>query len=141
MKRSEGRDREMLDTPRTARSKEITWGAHDYHFSVEEHPFHQCDTLKLYNHGARAQYTTNDPAMGYVLLLLILANALWTIANPSRTKTCTVRPLGHGRDDTDQVEAAIARCGHFGSTILEAGEYNITRYSMLAMPVDVDDVY
>lgn len=42
-------------------------------------------------------------------------------------KTCTLRPLGEGRDDTDQVEAAIARCGHFGRTVFEAGEYNITR--------------
>ncbi|KAJ3490615.1 hypothetical protein NLI96_g1306 [Meripilus lineatus] len=42
-------------------------------------------------------------------------------------KTCTLRPLGHGRDDTDQVEAAIAKCGHFGHTIFAPGEYNITR--------------
>ncbi|KAI0074347.1 pectin lyase-like protein [Panus rudis PR-1116 ss-1] len=42
-------------------------------------------------------------------------------------KTCTVRPLGHGRDDTDQVEAAIARCGQHGTTVFAPGEYNITR--------------
>lgn len=59
------------------------------------------------------------------------------------TRTCTLRPLGHGRDDSDQVrshgpgqgglmnvgqaEAAIARCGKFGHTVFEPGQYNITR--------------
>ncbi|PFH48926.1 glycoside hydrolase family 28 protein [Amanita thiersii Skay4041] len=30
-------------------------------------------------------------------------------------------------DDTDQVEAAISKCGHFGRTVFEEGVYNITR--------------
>ncbi|KAJ3565247.1 hypothetical protein NP233_g7759 [Leucocoprinus birnbaumii] len=42
-------------------------------------------------------------------------------------KTCTVTPRGHGRDDTDQVEAAIASCGHGGTTVFERGTFNITR--------------
>ncbi|KAI0350795.1 pectin lyase-like protein [Trametes cingulata] len=42
-------------------------------------------------------------------------------------KTCTLRPLGHGRDDTDEVEAAIQKCGHFGTTVFTPGQYNITR--------------
>ncbi|KAH9926356.1 pectin lyase fold/virulence factor [Amylocystis lapponica] len=41
--------------------------------------------------------------------------------------TCRLRPLGEGADDTDQVEAAIARCGHYGTTIFKKGNYNITR--------------
>ncbi|KAM5545507.1 hypothetical protein V8D89_000545 [Ganoderma adspersum] len=48
-------------------------------------------------------------------------------AGSEGNKLCTLRPLGGGRDDTDQVEAAIAKCGHFGTTIFQPGEYNITR--------------
>ncbi|KAJ6488651.1 pectin lyase fold/virulence factor [Mycena vitilis] len=44
-----------------------------------------------------------------------------------QTQTCTISPLGHGRDDTGQVLAAIARCGHGGHTVLQHGVYNITR--------------
>ncbi|OCH90476.1 pectin lyase-like protein [Obba rivulosa] len=40
---------------------------------------------------------------------------------------CNLKPLGHGRDDTPQIEEAIARCGHGGTTVFAAGEYNITR--------------
>ena len=28
---------------------------------------------------------------------------------------------------SDQIETAIAECGHDGTTIFESGEYNITR--------------
>ncbi|KAF9463234.1 pectin lyase fold/virulence factor [Collybia nuda] len=42
-------------------------------------------------------------------------------------KDCTLSPLGIGKDDTTQVEAAIAACGQFGTTTFEAGTYNITR--------------
>ncbi|KAI0656169.1 pectin lyase-like protein [Cubamyces menziesii] len=49
------------------------------------------------------------------------------VAQDRALKTCTLRPLGHGKDDTDQVEAAIARCGHFGTTVFGPGQYNITR--------------
>ncbi|KAH8114523.1 pectin lyase-like protein [Phellopilus nigrolimitatus] len=41
--------------------------------------------------------------------------------------TCTVSPLGLGKDDTDQVLRAIEKCGKNGRTDLQAGTYNITR--------------
>ncbi|KAK7023893.1 pectin lyase fold/virulence factor [Favolaschia claudopus] len=47
--------------------------------------------------------------------------------SPSPTRTCTIAPLGSGRDDTSQVLGAIARCGHGGHTVLRKGIYNITR--------------
>ncbi|KAG6828720.1 hypothetical protein H0H92_006949 [Tricholoma furcatifolium] len=56
----------------------------------------------------------------------LLASALF-FSRAAVAKICTLRPLGDGKDDTDQVENAIAECGHFGSTIFEAGNYNITR--------------
>ncbi|KIY49723.1 pectin lyase-like protein [Fistulina hepatica ATCC 64428] len=40
---------------------------------------------------------------------------------------CVIKPLGYGRDDTNQVEAAIAKCGHYGTTVFQPGSYNITR--------------
>ncbi|KAI0672245.1 pectin lyase-like protein [Trametes maxima] len=45
----------------------------------------------------------------------------------SLAKTCTLKPLGHGKSDVSQIEAAIAACGHYGTTIFAPGEYNITR--------------
>ncbi|KAF9037384.1 pectin lyase-like protein [Hymenopellis radicata] len=45
----------------------------------------------------------------------------------SAAKLCRLSPLGEGLDDTDQVEHAIAKCGHSGSTVFGAGTYNITR--------------
>ncbi|TBU44150.1 pectin lyase fold/virulence factor [Dichomitus squalens] len=63
-------------------------------------------------------------AVAAFLAAAVVATAHASAAFP---KICTLRPLGAGRDDTDQVEAAIARCGHFGTTIFEPGEYNITR--------------
>ncbi|KAI0772935.1 pectin lyase-like protein [Trametes elegans] len=42
-------------------------------------------------------------------------------------KTCILRPLGGGRSDVDQIDAAITACGHYGTTVFEAGVYNITR--------------
>ncbi|KAI0773033.1 pectin lyase-like protein [Trametes elegans] len=41
--------------------------------------------------------------------------------------TCRLSPLGKGQDDTDQVEAAITKCGHGGRTVFASGQYNITR--------------
>lgn len=75
-----------------------------------------------------------------VFALLLLG----AVSGHAAAKTCNVAPLGHGKDDTDQVcpslwdvcgyaecqwqvEAAIARCGHFGTTVFAPGEYNITR--------------
>ncbi|KAF9485615.1 pectin lyase-like protein [Pholiota conissans] len=42
-------------------------------------------------------------------------------------KTCELHPLGLGKDDTDQVQAAISKCGHFGTINFASGSYNITR--------------
>ncbi|GBE83488.1 Putative galacturan 1,4-alpha-galacturonidase [Sparassis crispa] len=40
---------------------------------------------------------------------------------------CSLSPLGAGQDDTDQIEAAIKKCGHGCNTVFAPGEYNITR--------------
>ncbi|KAF9813404.1 hypothetical protein IEO21_05638 [Rhodonia placenta] len=48
-------------------------------------------------------------------------------ATRGATNICDIQPLGDGQDDTDQVEAAIAQCGHYGTTVFAPGEYNITR--------------
>lgn len=63
-------------------------------------------------------------------------------ATRGATNICDIQPLGEGQDDTDQVkptlpfppwltsyqvEAAIAQCGHYGTTVFAPGEYNITR--------------
>ncbi|RDB28139.1 putative galacturan 1,4-alpha-galacturonidase A [Hypsizygus marmoreus] len=58
----------------------------------------------------------------------------------SVSKTCSVSPLGAGKDDTDQVERAIATCGHFGATVFESGTYNITRkmtWDLVSSKVDL----
>ncbi|EKM78503.1 hypothetical protein AGABI1DRAFT_121554 [Agaricus bisporus var. burnettii JB137-S8] len=44
--------------------------------------------------------------------------------------TCRLSPLGEGRDDTDQIEKAIAKCGQYGTTVFEEGSFNITRKMM-----------
>ncbi|TBU25701.1 pectin lyase-like protein [Dichomitus squalens] len=56
------------------------------------------------------------------VLLIIALGASRTIG-----RTCTIKPLGYSQSDVSQIEAAIAACGHGGTTVLEAGEYNITR--------------
>ncbi|KXN89717.1 Putative galacturan 1,4-alpha-galacturonidase A [Leucoagaricus sp. SymC.cos] len=58
-----------------------------------------------------------------ILLSLVLASVVYAA-------TCTLKPLGNGQDDTDQIEKAIAKCGHFGNTIFEAGSFNVTRKMM-----------
>ncbi|KAF9451094.1 glycoside hydrolase family 28 protein [Macrolepiota fuliginosa MF-IS2] len=66
--------------------------------------------------------------------LVALALGILLVATPQCTaaeeKTCTLHPLGPGVDDTDQVEAAIAACGHNGTTVFGEGSYNITRKMM-----------
>ncbi|KAF9451095.1 glycoside hydrolase family 28 protein [Macrolepiota fuliginosa MF-IS2] len=66
--------------------------------------------------------------------LIALVLGVFFVAVPQCTtakgRTCTLYPLGPGMDDTDQVEAAIAACGHNGTTIFEEGSYNITRKMM-----------
>ena len=88
-----------------------------------------------------------------VVLALLVACAHWSagVRAWAAGNTCTVQgPLGAGLDDTDQVrvdvpwtvvaahgrvqiEAAIARCGHYGTTTINAGVYNITRWVPLAV--------
>lgn len=52
-------------------------------------------------------------------MLLLLAIGLSTLFVHVLAETCAVKPLGKGRDDTDQVEAAIQRCGQFGTVKFE----------------------
>jgi len=54
---------------------------------------------------------------------------LWFVAGFKlvSTNVCTLQPLGEGLDDTDQIEAAISQCGHYGTTTFAPGEYNVTR--------------
>ncbi|KAJ6481930.1 pectin lyase fold/virulence factor [Mycena sanguinolenta] len=58
-----------------------------------------------------------------IISLILIASC----AGQSLRPTCTISPLGDGHDDTDQVLAAIAKCGHGGHTVLQDGVYNITR--------------
>ncbi|KAJ7481884.1 pectin lyase fold/virulence factor [Mycena latifolia] len=63
--------------------------------------------------------------------LILILGAISCCAGQSQarspTLTCSISPLGEGLDDTDQVLAAIAKCGHGGRTVLQDGVYNITR--------------
>lgn len=61
------------------------------------------------------------------LLVLLLGLYISQTAAVSYGKLCDLKPLGTGRDDTDQVENAISRCGKYGLTTLATGNYNITR--------------
>ncbi|KAJ7847819.1 pectin lyase fold/virulence factor [Mycena olivaceomarginata] len=61
------------------------------------------------------------------LLLILLPVLIASCDGQSARPTCTISPLGVGHDDTDQVLAAIAQCGHGGNTVLQDGVYNITR--------------
>ncbi|KAF4613285.1 hypothetical protein D9613_011052 [Agrocybe pediades] len=75
------------------------------------------------------------------LLLFFTFLHTFSFASPQIGKTCRLRPLGNGRDDTDQVEAAIAKCGHFGETVFEPGSYNITRkmtWDLVSAKVDLN---
>ncbi|EJT99150.1 pectin lyase-like protein [Dacryopinax primogenitus] len=49
------------------------------------------------------------------------------VATTQHGKTCILSPLGVGKDDTDQVLAAISRCGKGGHTVFRPGGFNITR--------------
>ncbi|OSX58334.1 glycoside hydrolase family 28 protein [Postia placenta MAD-698-R-SB12] len=63
-------------------------------------------------------------------LLWAVPRAIAAYANLGKhtsANVCSLQPLGSGFDDTDQVEAAIAQCGHYGTTVFAPGEYNITR--------------
>ncbi|KIJ39205.1 glycoside hydrolase family 28 protein [Sphaerobolus stellatus SS14] len=58
------------------------------------------------------------------LPLLALYSSQFSSAKTS--KTCTVKPLGHGKDDTGQILKAMAECGHDGHTVIGPGVFNIT---------------
>ncbi|KAG9226911.1 hypothetical protein CCMSSC00406_0003416 [Pleurotus cornucopiae] len=62
-----------------------------------------------------------------LLTLWLLAIVRPTECRPDAERVCSVRPLGGGRDDTEQVLRAIDTCGHGGRVVLEAGSFNITR--------------
>ncbi|KAJ7030864.1 pectin lyase-like protein [Mycena alexandri] len=59
--------------------------------------------------------------------IILILSAISFCAGQLSGRTCTISPLGVGRDDTDQVLAAIAKCGHGGRTVLQHGVFNITR--------------
>ncbi|KAJ6606565.1 pectin lyase fold/virulence factor [Mycena vulgaris] len=61
------------------------------------------------------------------LLFFLAACSAGSVESKNPALTCTLSPLGPGLDDTDQVLAAIAQCGHGGKTVFRSGEYNITR--------------
>ncbi|KAI0750513.1 pectin lyase fold/virulence factor [Fomes fomentarius] len=70
------------------------------------------------------------------VVALISTAAVWSATSASSVgaghghspaKLCYLRPFGEGLDDTDQIEAAIARCGHGGTTVFGPGQYNVTR--------------
>ncbi|KAI0767366.1 pectin lyase-like protein [Fomes fomentarius] len=62
-----------------------------------------------------------------VLSAVVVATLCATHVLAGSGKTCILRPLGHGRSDNPQIEKAIAECGHGGTTLFEAGKYNITK--------------
>ncbi|TDL17667.1 pectin lyase-like protein [Rickenella mellea] len=51
----------------------------------------------------------------------------FSLAVSTFAKTCTISPLGPGKDDTDHVMSAITSCGQNGNTVIQAGNYNITK--------------
>ncbi|KAH9947868.1 pectin lyase fold/virulence factor [Amylocystis lapponica] len=61
------------------------------------------------------------------LCALLTAGLLLASLAEAASKTCSITPLGAGKDDTDQIDAAIKTCGHGGTTTFAAGEYNVTR--------------
>ncbi|KAF8909621.1 pectin lyase fold/virulence factor [Gymnopilus junonius] len=72
-------------------------------------------------------------------IVLCIHSAVLAIAGPPG-KSCVLRPPGPGHDDTDQVEAAIARCGQFGTMTFEPGNFNITRkmtWNLVSSKVDL----
>ncbi|TFK26877.1 pectin lyase-like protein [Coprinopsis marcescibilis] len=58
---------------------------------------------------------------------LVGATLASDIQDGPKGRTCRLKPLGGGKDDTDQIDAAIARCGKGGTTIFADGSYIVTR--------------
>jgi galacturan 1,4-alpha-galacturonidase len=80
---------------------------------------------------------------------VIAALATTVAANPfgplpigpfNNGKTCTVRPLGHKRDDTPQILKAFQQCNHGGTVVFPEGDnYWIgTRLNPVIYDVTVD---
>ncbi|KAJ3781190.1 pectin lyase fold/virulence factor [Lentinula aff. detonsa] len=61
------------------------------------------------------------------VLFLLFRVAVAHGSETHKINECTVSPLGDGRDDTDQVLAAISQCGTNGTITLTEGSFNITR--------------
>ncbi|KAF9011995.1 pectin lyase-like protein [Cyathus striatus] len=64
-----------------------------------------------------------------LLFLSLISLAVSSARGPPErpSQICSIRPLGAGKDDTNQVMKAISDCGRFGTTTFEPGNYNITR--------------
>jgi len=72
--------------------------------------------------------------------IIAISAFLFTFVNAQDGKSCHLRPLGHGKDDTTQVQAAISKCGHHGTTSFAPGMYNITRklnWDLVSAKVDL----
>lgn len=69
--------------------------------------------------------------MRTILSLAVVATATLASASPfgphpkppfGNGKTCTVKPLGHQRDDTPQILKAFEKCNHGGTVVFPKGE-------------------
>ena len=92
------------------------------------------------------------PTLNLLFLLVSFAPFAWAIASNPRSrspllprvaepsKTCTVNPLGNGRDDVPQILAAFNDCNNGGTVVFPRGEtYNIaTRLHLVIHDVTVD---
>ncbi|KAA1471993.1 pectin lyase-like protein [Dentipellis sp. KUC8613] len=69
--------------------------------------------------------TSNPSLVAAVCTLAIWTGQALAVAR-TFSRVCDIKPLGPGKDDTEQVKDAIASCGHSGRIIFGAGEFNIT---------------
>ncbi|KAL1728974.1 pectin lyase fold/virulence factor [Schizophyllum commune] len=65
-----------------------------------------------------------------MLLLIVAFATLWSHILLVSGETCTISPIGEGYDDTEQIESAVASCGHNGNIVFEEGVFNATRKMM-----------
>ncbi|KAL1664778.1 pectin lyase fold/virulence factor [Schizophyllum commune] len=65
-----------------------------------------------------------------MLLLILSFTTLWSHIISVLGETCTLSPIGEGYDDTEQIESAVASCGHNGNIVFEEGVFNVTRKMM-----------
>ncbi|KAL1721440.1 glycoside hydrolase family 28 protein [Schizophyllum commune] len=64
-----------------------------------------------------------------MLLLILTFTTLWSHIISVLGETCTLSPKGEGYDDTEQIESAVASCGHNGNIVFEEGIFNVTSAS------------